>query len=281
MSVIALAGLPGSPGVTSTALALLRMWPLEPGRRVLMAECCPDGGAVLAGALQGRLAADRSLRNLAASHRSQELKDAFWTQLVSVSDEERHDDRTRVLLPGLTEPGQAAGLTPEWASLAKVFVGIDRSQRDPHDVIIDLGRNGAYGPSRVLAQRADLVLLVVRGTMRSLHAARSRVAMLRSVLDDDGRRASAGLGIVLIGEGPYSAREVEAELGVMVVATLPFRPQEAAVLSDGAPQGKRFSQGKLMQAVLMACTPIRQRVATRQARLASPLQQRVGVPGAR
>ncbi|MGW2232351.1 hypothetical protein ACWCRG_43855, partial [Streptomyces formicae] len=106
MPVIALAGLPGAPGVTSTALALLRMWPLEQGRRVVLAECCPDGGAVLAGALQGRMAADRSLRNLAASHREQPLQDAFWTQLVSVSDDEHRNDRTRMLLPGLTEPGQ-------------------------------------------------------------------------------------------------------------------------------------------------------------------------------
>lgn len=52
MAVIALAGLPGAPGVTTTALALQRSWPLEGDRRMLVAECDPDGGAVLSGALQ-------------------------------------------------------------------------------------------------------------------------------------------------------------------------------------------------------------------------------------
>lgn len=32
MAVIALVGVPGAPGVTSTALGLLRMWPVEHGR---------------------------------------------------------------------------------------------------------------------------------------------------------------------------------------------------------------------------------------------------------
>ncbi|GDY49430.1 hypothetical protein SVIO_000530 [Streptomyces violaceusniger] len=55
MPVIALAGSSGSPGVTTTALALLLSWPLEPGRRVVLAECDPDGGSVLYGLLQGSL----------------------------------------------------------------------------------------------------------------------------------------------------------------------------------------------------------------------------------
>ncbi|WP_329468518.1 hypothetical protein [Streptomyces sp. NBC_01431] len=281
MAVIALVGVPGAPGVTSTALGLLRMWPVEHGRRVLLAECCPDGGAVLAGALQSRLTADRGLHNLAASRRSVSLQDAFWTQLVRISDEDRRDDPTRMLLPGLTSPAEAAGLAPEWGAIADLFVGIDRIEQHGHDVLLDLGRNGAFGPARVLAQRADLVLLVMRSTLRSLHMAAARVRMLTALLDGEGRR-SGRLGVLLITEGPYAAREVEEHLQVPVVASLPFRPQEAAVLSDGAAEGKRFRESKLMRAVLDASTPIRQRVATQRARLASPLHQRMmGGPGAR
>ncbi|MGP3777054.1 hypothetical protein ACTWJ8_40100 (plasmid) [Streptomyces sp. SDT5-1] len=283
MAVIALAGLPGAPGVTTSALALHRCWPLEDGRSVLLAECDPDGGAVLAGALGGSLAADVSLRNLAVSLRGeQSLREAFWTQLLRLSHDGWGTDGRRVLLPGLTEPSQAPSLAQEWGELAETFVGIDQKSRTPHDVFIDLGRNGVYGPSRILAQRSDLVLLVVRGTLRSLHAAKSRMAMLRAVLDGNADRPSPALGLLLITEGPYGIREVEEQMQTRVVATLPYRPAEAAVLSDGAAQDRKFAKGPLMRAAQAACTPLRQQVATRRQRLYSPMQQRLAeVRGAR
>lgn len=117
MAVIALAGVPGSPGVTATALALLRTWPLEDGWRLLLAECDPDGGAVLSGALEGRVPADRGLRYLAVSSRrqGQELVASFWTQLIAV-DSRPGAERNRLLLPGLTDPCQASSLSPSGGS---------------------------------------------------------------------------------------------------------------------------------------------------------------------
>ncbi|MGW2748436.1 hypothetical protein [Streptomyces sp. NPDC001450] len=280
MAVITLVGLPGAPGVTSTALALLRAWPLDDGRRMVLAECDPDGGAVLPGALQGRVAADRGLRNLTVSSRTQELVAAFWPQLIALENDERRSERNRLLLPGLTAMSQAASLTPVWSQLADLFAGIDNHG---HDVLVDLGRGGAFGPSGVLALRADAVLMVMRGTVRSLHNAHSRISQLRALLDGENGRGSGSLGILLIKQGPYGAREVEDELAAPVVATLPYRPEEAEVLSDGAPEGRGFLNGKLMSAARDATTPIRQRVASRRARLASPLHQRLmkGVTGAR
>ncbi|MGW5002519.1 hypothetical protein ACWEP8_33220 [Streptomyces hydrogenans] len=280
MAVIALAGLPGAPGVTTTALALLRTWPLEEGRRVVLAECDPDGGAILAGALRGEATADRGLRNLTLSSRThtQGLVDAFWPQLL-VLDDGKGNDRNRLLLPGLTSPDQAPGLAPVWSQLADLFAGIEKHK---HDVLVDLGRSGAYGPSGILALRADAVLLVVRGTLRGFHAAATRIKTLRAQMDGESGRGSGALGLLLIGEGPYGPREAEAELGVRVVATLPYRPDEAAVLSDGAPENAKFTRSKLMSAARDATTPIRQHVATRRARLTSPLQQRLlnGAAGA-
>ncbi|GAA3044299.1 hypothetical protein GCM10017562_01540 [Streptomyces roseofulvus] len=279
MAVIALAGLPGAPGVTTTALALLRTWPLEEGRRMVLAECDPDGGAILAGALRGEATADRGLRNLTLSSRTQDLVDAFWPQLLLLDDGGKHSERNRLLLPGLTSPDQDPGLGPVWSQLAALFTGIEKHG---HDVLVDLGRSGAYGPSGILALRADAVLLVVRGTLRSFHAAATRIKTLRAQMDDEPGRGAGALGLVLIQEGPYGVREAEAELGVRVVATLPYRPEEAAVLSDGAPESAKFMRSKLMSAALDATTPIRQHVATRRARLVSPLQQRLlnGAAGA-
>ncbi|GAA2349555.1 ParA family protein [Streptomyces kunmingensis] len=275
MAVLALAGLPGAPGATTAALALQRVWPVEGDRRVLLAECDPDGGAVLAGALEGRLGADVGLRNLAVSLRGdQTLQGAFWRQLVRLSDDGGHDDGRHVLLPGLPSPNAAAALAPEWAQLAELFVAIDRMPQHAHDVIIDLGRNGAYGPTRLLAQRADLVLLVVRGTLRALSAAQSRIGMLHQVLEADQNRPSPALGVLLITEGSYGRREVEQQLKMPVVATLPYRPAEAAVLSDGAP-GRKFAKSPLLKAAKDAVTPIRQQVAGRRRLLYSPVQQRL------
>ncbi|GHG04242.1 hypothetical protein ACFFSH_38040 [Streptomyces filamentosus] len=272
MAVIALAGLPGAPGATTTALALLRTWPLEEGRRVVLAECDPDGGAILAGALRGDAPADRGLRNLTLSSRTQDLVDAFWPQLLVLDDGGKNSGRNRLLLPGLTSPDQAPGLGPVWGQLADLFAGIEKHG---HDVLVDLGRSGAYGPSGILALRADAVLLVVRGTLRGFHAAATRIRTLRAQLDGESGRGAGALGLILITQGAYGVREAEAELGVRVVATLPYRPEEAAVLSDGAPENSKFMRSKLMSAALDATTPIRQHVATRQARLASPLQQRL------
>jgi hypothetical protein len=283
MAVIGLVGLPGSPGVTTTGLAIQRAWPVEEDRRVLFAECDPDGGAVLAGALQGSLGADVGLRNLAVSLRGEQtLQEAFWRQLVRLSDDERASDGRHVLLPGLSMHTQAASLAPEWAQLAELFVGIDRMPQHAHDVLLDLGRNGAFGPSRVLAQRCDLVLLVVRGTLRSMSAAKGRIEVLKQVLQSDQSRPAPALGLLLVSEGSYGRREVEQELQTPVVASLPFRPSEAAVLSDGAPERGKFAKSALMKAAADAVTPVRQHVASRRKVLYSPVRQRLEeVRGAR
>ncbi|MFJ2938002.1 hypothetical protein ACIO8G_35240 [Streptomyces sp. NPDC087219] len=272
MAVITLVGLPGAPGATSTALALLRTWPLEAGRRLVLAECDPDGGAVLPGALQSTVVADRGLRNLTESSRTQDLVTAFWPQLIALENDEKRSERNRLLLPGLTAMHQASSLAPVWGQLADLFTGIETHA---HDVLVDLGRSGAFGPAGVLALRADTVLVVMRGTLRSMHAARSRIQALRTLMDGDSGQGAGALGILLIRQGPYGPREVQVELGVRVVAALPYRPEEAAVLSDGASEGRGFMTSKLMSAARDASTPIRQQVASRRARVASPLQQRL------
>ncbi|WP_433573704.1 hypothetical protein [Streptomyces sp. CA-251247] len=279
MAVIALAGVPGSPGVTATALALLRTWPLEEGWRILLAECDPDGGAVLSGALEGRVPADRGLRNLAVSSRrqGQELVACFWTQLIAV-DSRPGAERNRLLLPGLTDPRQASSLSPVWGQLADLFTGIEQHR---HDVLIDLGRSGASGASGVLAARAEAVLMVVRGTLRGVHAAKARVSMLRTALDSSSGAGSGvkGLAALLITEGPYGQQEVSAELSIPVIATLPYRPKEAAVLSDGAPEDRRFAGCELMRAARTAVDGIQRHVAEQRVRIAAPLHDRRGVSG--
>ncbi|MFF4699919.1 hypothetical protein [Streptomyces chattanoogensis] len=264
MPVFALAGSSGSPGVTTSAVALLLSWPLAQGRRMVLAECDPDGGAVLYGMLQGALGDRYGMRNLSVAARHGNLEEAFWRQLVDLTDDGQHDEppQNRLLLPGFTDPAQAAGMAPAWEQLAGLFTRIERER---HDVLVDLGRRGAFGPGNVLAQRADLLLVVARSTMRGVQAAQSRLEALRGQFGE--------LGVLLVDEGPYSASEVERALHAPVVVTLPFRPQLARVLSDGAEEPRQFTRSDLMRAAHVASTPMLQRAAMRRSRLAAPPSQ--------
>ncbi len=262
MAVIALAGCSGAPGVTTSVLALLLSWPLEPGRRMILAECDPDGGAVLHGLLQGTLGDRYGLRNLSVAARKGEFGEAFWRQLIDLSSEDGKGEspRDRLLLPGITDPAQAASLSSVWKGLATMFRGIDVDHG--HDVLVDLGRRGATGPSGVLAEQADLVLVVVRNTLRCLQAAQGRVGELEERVGD--------VGLLVVDEGPYPAGEVQRVLQVPVVATLPFAPKEARVLSDGADQPRHFTKSALMKAARTTSTLLVQRAAARRARLGPP-----------
>ncbi|WP_043687597.1 hypothetical protein [Streptomyces xylophagus] len=260
MAVIALTGCAGAPGVTTSALALLLSWPLEPGRKMILAECDPDGGAVLHGLLQGTLGERYGLRNLSVAARTGEFGDAFWRQLIDLigEDGQRGSPRDRLLLPGITDPAQTASLGSVWKGLAAMFRGIEADYG--HDVLIDLGRSGAFGPSGVLADQADSVIVVVRNTLRCLQAAQARVTALEERVGD--------VGLLVIDEGPYPAGEIQRVLQVPVVATLPYAPEDARVLSDGAEQPRRFTKSPLMKAARTSSALLVQRAAVRRARLA-------------
>ncbi|MGW2827405.1 hypothetical protein ACWC24_41510 [Streptomyces sp. NPDC001443] len=259
MAVIALAGCSGAPGVTTSALALLLSWPLEPGRNMVLAECDPDGGAVLHGLLQGTLGDRYGLRNLSVAARKGEFSDAFWRQLIDLSSEDgaQESPRNRLLLPGITDPSQSASLGQAWKMLAQMFRGIEAES--DHDVLIDLGRRGAYGPSGTLAEHADATFVVVRNTLRCLQAAEGRVRALEERVGD--------VGVLMINEGPYPAGEVQRVLQVPVIATLPYAPDDARVLSDGAEQPRRFTKSPLMKAARTSSSLLLQRAALRRARL--------------
>ncbi|MFD9619697.1 hypothetical protein ACFWB2_20775 [Streptomyces virginiae] len=259
MAVVALAGGLGAPGVTTAAMALLMTWPLAEGRRVILAEADPDGGAILPGALQGTLGNTHGLRNLAIAARQGQLAEAFWRQLVDVTDAETRD---RLVLPGLYDPAHASAMEPVWQPLARLFSGIEEHG---HDVLVDLGRRGAFGSSAVLAQRADVVLLVARSTLRSLQSAQVRLEALRESVG-----GSVELGMLLVDEGPFSKEEVRKTLGIPVTAVLPWQPKEARVLSDGAEQPRRFESGSLMRSARSAAVRVQELMAVRRSRLAPP-----------
>ncbi|WP_441249033.1 hypothetical protein [Kitasatospora sp. McL0602] len=261
MAVVAVVGGPGAPGATTSALALLLAWPLQPGRRLLLVECDPDGGAVLAGALEGRVEAVYGLRNLAVADRRGLLAQTIWEQLIDLSPEGNGE---RLLLPGLTDPAQAPGLAYTWEPLVEALHGLEAQG---YDVILDLGRSGAVGPGAVLARRADVVAVAVRSTLRGLSAVRPRLAALRDDLEQAGTGADS-LGLLLIAEGPYPVAEVSRQFGVPALGLLPFAPRTARLLSDGGDiTDRRFVRSELMRTARSAADQIQLLIRRRRQRL--------------
>ncbi|MEV7215268.1 hypothetical protein AB0O31_19495 [Kitasatospora cineracea] len=264
MTVVAVLGGPGAPGATSSALALLLSWPLRPGRRVLLVECDPDGGAVLAGALEGRVEAVYGLRNLAVADRRGLLAETLWEQLLDVSPQGTGE---RLLLPGLTDPAQAPGLAYTWEPLVEALHALEPQG---YDVLLDLGRSGANGPMAVLPRRADVVAATVRTTLRGLSAARPRIAALREDLDAHGT-GSDGLGLLLVAEGPYPESEVSRQFRLPVLGALTHAPRTARVLSDGGDTtDRRFIRSELMRTARTTADRIQDLAAARRRRLGGP-----------
>ena len=130
MALIVLTSASGSPGVTTTALALALTW----RRPALLVEADPTGGsAVLAGYFRGRAAPTDSLIDLAFAHRGGTLVESIPSVTMRIPDS------TATLIPGTRAHGQARSLTSLWEPLAEAFKSLDTLGQD---VIVDAGPAG-------------------------------------------------------------------------------------------------------------------------------------------
>lgn len=245
MALIAVCSAKGSPGATVTALACTLTWT----RPTILAECDPAGGDIAAGYLREIPLGDRGLAQLAVSLHRQRLAEDLWNQLVDLNPGQG-TAMTRLVLPGLTDPAQAAGIAPGWDQLAHLF----RSLEDPphgFDVIADCGRLAAPYPPKPILAAADVVLLVLRLTLPSIRASAAALSGLR-------RNGVERVALVCVGDGPYAAKEVALEFRATLAATMPHDPGTAAVLTEG---GERH-RGRLLRAAARAEADVRHLVTT-------------------
>jgi hypothetical protein len=259
VTLIALASAKGSPGVTTLALALAHVWP----RPVLLAECDPAGGDIAAGYLAGAADPGRNLLDLTVAARRTDLDSALRSHLVALDD-----SGSRSVLPGLRGPEQAAAVASWWGRIAAMFADLHdlrelhdlRDGDDPShrhvddranlggtaaavDVLADCGRLAADHPPTAVLRRADVAVLVMRPTLRSISHARVAVHEL-ATSDPPGRQRL--LAVVVGADKPYSTRDVRQALQTPV-AQFADDPRAAAVLSDGAPAGRRFVTSALLR----------------------------------
>ncbi len=225
MTMFALVSPGGSPGVTTAALALTLSWP----SRVILAECDPSGGDVLAGLLGGHLPASTGLLPLAleAGAGTEVPADTLWRQLIELDDE-----HSRLLLAGISDPRQSAALQSSLPWIAEALQGAAA------DVLADCGRLDSVAAVRPVLSAASLAVLVLRPTLRQLSRAVPRAEMLTSLV---GRERVVAL---LAGEpaAPRTARRPRP-LGVPV----------AGHLADDAEDGGRAVRRRWAAAA--ACRP--------------------------
>lgn len=216
---LALTSASGSPGVSTTALALAMNSTAD---RSLLVEGDPVGSSpTLAGYLRGTRYHSTSLISLVDAHRRGKLNTELPKQLVEIPN-------SRVsLLPGLIHSAQVGAMTPVWGRLGAHLAGL---AVEGADIIVDAGRLGHEGAPTDLISEAHVIAMVVKPDVRDLAALRAALNPLRRHLAKVKSRAS--LGLILIGENAYASDEVQRVTGLDVIAVIP-RSDDAKLFSDG------------------------------------------------
>ena len=271
MALFTLVSAVGSPGVTSTALALAVSWP----RPVVLVEADPSGSsAILAGYFRGQ--EDKpGLVDLVTAQRSGVLSEAVGRVAFEIPGTQAS------VLAGGSSHEQAAGLAKLWEPLFGVLRDVAGSGQD---VLVDGGRLGLEGWPRPFVAHSDMTVLVSRSTLPALVGARSWAATLAADVIP-GHEAQ----IALVGEGmPYKPREVSRALGLPVVGSLEWDPDRARVFSEGAAKpssrlgenrtARAFAGSALMRSVVGLGQAMRQQVegAGRDSLLRGMVAHRMG-----
>lgn len=212
--MIGLCSVKGSPGVTTTALAMAARWPVGEASVV---EADPSGGDLSA---RFCLPTSPGLVSLAAAARHQTAADV-------VSD---HVQRLAGGLPVVVGPVSAEQARAALSALGSRGRGVLQAAVGAPDstVLVDAGRLESSSPALPLVRGADALVVLARPLADEL----SHLASLLKPMATWARTP----GLVLIGEG-CSNREAERELGVPVMARLPHDRSGAAMLS-GHPRGR-------------------------------------------
>ncbi|WP_159037126.1 P-loop NTPase family protein [Streptomyces specialis] len=216
MTVVALCSLKGSPGVTTTAVALAAGWPS--GTQPVLVECDPAGRDIVA---RYRLDLTPGLVTLAAAgRRSGDDAGLIW----------QHTQRLPGGLPvvaGPPAPGQARAALVELTSGPNGPLLRRAVSRPGVVVIADCGRVDADSPALGVVRDADVMLLVAgAGDDALAHLA----VMVRPAATWSPRPR-----LVLVGDGYPTGEVTQAlgttELGIEVAARIPHDPAGAAAFA--------------------------------------------------
>ena len=228
----------GSPGVTSSGLALAAVWP----RPVVLLEADPSGTDLVyrcRSVAGGPVATSPNILGLASAVRGdRSVAVSEWTQKLANGVD---------LVAGVTTPTQGRGLAGLWPAVAAAAMAAEV------DVIADLGRMEREAPTMPLLTGADLMVPVVSGTLDSLMHTRE---MLKDLAGEPHSRTAP----VLVGRIRTAVADCEdvdevlASAGIIAAhAThLPLDHPGLSALEAGAKPNGRARMSQLVRAAHLA-----------------------------
>jgi hypothetical protein len=247
MALIVVAGAKGSPGVTTSAVALAAAWP----RRAVFAECDPYGGDLvyrMAAEHGGLLDPNTGMLSIALAAR----------RGFDIGSLPRHLQRLTGgldVVVGFGTAEQSAAVAGQWPALGRTFDQFAALQFGA-DVIADCGRVGPASVTLELMPHASVVLLVARADAEQVAHVRDRVNGLSQRLHgNQGSSASVArppVGVVLIAP-PREARRVAAQVGDLLAATAAGAEVLGVIADDpdGAAALNGRARGRVDKALLI------------------------------
>lgn len=219
----------GSPGVSTTALAVASQWP----RRVLLLEADPFGGDIRAGLGGGEWPSTAGLADAVVDLRSTGRDEALRRRL------HRPASHAPPILAGLGCVGQAPSVA--WAQLAAALGRMPEA-----DTVADCGRFAVLDGVSPLLRACDVVVLVVGSNLRAVRAASRIAPLLRAELGTEPGDIRVSL-LVVSPDQPYSSSEIAAGCRLPLVGALPRDRRAAEVWSDGIPPARAFDRSPLQR----------------------------------
>jgi hypothetical protein len=214
VTVVALASAKGSPGVTTSALALAVTWP--PGAPVTIVEADPSGGDLAAWL---DLTLQPGLVSLATEGRRTIDAELFDRHLQPVPGS---DEVSVLCAPVAAEQVHAA-----LGSLRDRLVEALRGR--PGTTIVDCGRLDPASPALKLFEQADVRVVVCRPGLAAPHHLQAR---LRSLPAEPPQ-------LLAVGESPYSPDELADACGIGLLGAIAFDTGAADTLGDGPALSER------------------------------------------
>jgi hypothetical protein len=243
MTVHAFASAKGSPGVTTTVIALAAGWPAY--RLPIIVEADGAGGDLLTRFATdtqtgGRLLREPSTVQFAAAVRAGLRHEDFgrFVQVLPGGGEAR-----ALVAPASTFAASAAISALATAGLAECL-----REHTSLDVLVDVGRLEATSAAYPLVRDIGHATVLLRPTLAQASHARDLIAGLQR----DGVECTA----LLIGERPYAASEVETALGVIVRWVLPNDPAGARALAGDASRAGDPGRTQLFRAAASVATQL-------------------------
>jgi MinD-like ATPase involved in chromosome partitioning or flagellar assembly len=219
MTIVAIGSIKGSPGVTTTVLALAAVWPASRG--LVVAEVDPDGGVL---AVRRELGLEPGLVTLAAALRRGNDSVSPHTQPLGA--------RVRAIVTPPSAEQTRAALGVAGDRLWRVFDTL------AEDLLVDCGRLTTTSPVIALARRAATALVVARPRLEDVALLCERIPALR--------REGVDPRVLLVGDGPYHRDEVAAAVETPVTAVIPVDRRSADAL-DSRAAGSLTSRAPLVR----------------------------------